>query len=67
MLVVICCLYTLTGPYFTPIDLASFAQQLDDAERERMAEGDTTSAEYLRYLQVLLTPNDYVFETNIFA
>lgn len=42
-----------TGPYFTPIDLANFAQELDDAEREKMAEGDTTSAEYLRFLQVL--------------
>ena len=42
----------LTGPYFTPIDLANFAQELDDAERERMAEGDTSSAEFLRFLQV---------------
>lgn len=41
-----------TGPYFTPIDLANFAQELDDAERERMAEGDTSSAEFLRFLQV---------------
>lgn len=41
----------LQGPYFTPIDLANFAQELDDAERERMAEGDTSSAEFLRFLQ----------------
>lgn len=47
-------LVTHTGPYFTAIDLANFAQELDDAERERMAEGDTSSPEYLRFLQVLL-------------
>jgi len=40
------------GPYFTPIDLANFARELDEAERERMAEGDTQSVEFLKYMQV---------------
>ncbi|XP_065913940.1 ataxin-3-like isoform X2 [Dysidea avara] len=41
----------LQGPYFTPIDLANFARELDEAERERMAEGDTQSVEFLKYMQ----------------
>ncbi|XP_066281157.1 ataxin-3-like isoform X2 [Branchiostoma lanceolatum] len=41
----------LQGEYFTAVDLASFAQQLDEAERERMAEGGTTTAEYQHFLQ----------------
>ena len=52
---------SLTGPYFTPIDLANFAQELDDAERERMAEGDTTSAEYLRFLQVFINTEQITY------
>lgn len=51
MLAVNYCLW-LTGPYFSPIDLANFARELDDAELEKMSEGDTTSAEYMKFLQV---------------
>ena len=43
---------TFVGPYFTPIDLANFARELDEAERQRMAEGDTQSVEFLKYMQV---------------
>ncbi|XP_020913568.1 ataxin-3 isoform X2 [Exaiptasia diaphana] len=46
------CLNTLLqGPYFTPVDLASIGQSLDDEERQRMAEGDVNSEEYQRFLQ----------------
>ncbi|KAK3742742.1 hypothetical protein QZH41_018967 [Actinostola sp. cb2023] len=39
------------GPYFTPVELASLGQSLDDEERQRMAEGDTNSEEFQRFLQ----------------
>ncbi|XP_071962101.1 ataxin-3-like [Antedon mediterranea] len=41
----------LQGQYFSAVDLADIAQQLDEAERERMAEGDVTSQEYQQFLQ----------------
>ncbi|XP_078090386.1 ataxin-3 isoform X2 [Mustelus asterias] len=41
----------LQGEYFSPIDLSTIAQQLDDEERERMAEGGTTTEEYRIFLQ----------------
>eukprot|EP00051_Salpingoeca_urceolata_P011624 m.144425 g.144425 ORF g.144425 m.144425 type:complete len:253 (+) comp17193_c0_seq3:1147-1905(+) len=41
----------LQGPRFTAVDLADHARQLDDAERQRMAEGGTDSLEYLRFMQ----------------
>ena len=42
----------LLGPLYTAVDLAEVAKQLDDAEKERMAEGDTNSAEFLNFMQV---------------
>ena len=39
----------LSGPYFTAIDLANFARELDEDERMRMAEGGLDSPQYLRY------------------
>lgn len=45
------CFCNSLGPYFTPVDLASFAQSLDDEERLRMAEGDVNSEEYQTFLQ----------------
>ena len=38
-----------TGPYFTAVDLANFARELDEDERIRMAEGGLDSPQYLRY------------------
>ncbi|KAI1287564.1 Ataxin-3 [Halotydeus destructor] len=40
----------LQGSYFTAVDLASFAQQLDDEERRQMAEAGEQSDEYKRFL-----------------
>ena len=41
----------LQGPYFNAVDLASIAKDLDEAERQRMAEGSTNSLEYMNFLQ----------------
>ncbi|KAL2095451.1 hypothetical protein ACEWY4_010170 [Coilia grayii] len=41
----------LQGEYFTPVELSSIAQQLDEEERMRMAEGGVTSDEYRTFLQ----------------
>ena len=41
-----------TGPYFTVMNLADIARQLDEDERERMAEGDVTSQDYQEFLKV---------------
>ncbi|XP_033115921.1 ataxin-3-like isoform X2 [Anneissia japonica] len=41
----------LQGQYFSAVDLADIARQLDEAEREKMAEGDVTSREYQQFLQ----------------
>jgi len=42
----------LQGSYFTPVDLAILAQQMDDEERLRMAESGVDSEEYRRFLEV---------------
>ena len=42
-------LFPIAGPYFTAVDLANFAKELDDDERMRMAEGGLDSPQYLRY------------------
>ena len=36
------------------MDLADIARQLDEDERERMAEGDMTSKDYQEFLQVIM-------------
>ncbi|PIK58248.1 putative ataxin-3 [Apostichopus japonicus] len=41
----------LQGPYFSAVDLATIAHQLDESERQTMAEGDLDSPEYLQFLQ----------------
>ncbi|XP_073233239.1 ataxin-3-like isoform X2 [Porites lutea] len=41
----------LQGPYFTAVDLADIARQLDEDERDRMAEGDVTSNDYQEFLK----------------
>lgn len=43
----------LQGPYFTPVDLASLAQRMDDEERLRMSESGVDSDEYRRFLEVV--------------
>lgn len=48
VVVVVC----LAGPYFTAVDLAAIAQDLDDTERRMMAEGDVESEEYKNFLKV---------------
>lgn len=42
----------LQGPYFTAVDLATLAQQMDEQERERMAENGIESEEYRNFIQV---------------
>ncbi|KAF2881107.1 hypothetical protein ILUMI_25073 [Ignelater luminosus] len=41
----------LQGAYFTPVDLSTLAQRLDEEERIRMAECGEESEEYQRFLQ----------------
>uniref|UniRef100_A0A8D0HCS0 ubiquitinyl hydrolase 1 n=1 Tax=Sphenodon punctatus TaxID=8508 RepID=A0A8D0HCS0_SPHPU len=41
----------LQGEYFSPVELSSIAQQLDEEERIRMAEGGMSSEEYRTFLQ----------------
>ncbi|PKU36077.1 hypothetical protein llap_13621 [Limosa lapponica baueri] len=41
------------GEYFSPVELSSIAQQLDEEERMRMAEGGVSSEEYRTFLQVI--------------
>ncbi|XP_018335950.1 ataxin-3 [Agrilus planipennis] len=41
----------LQGAYFTPVDLSSLAQRMDEEERLRMAESGEDSEEYQRFLQ----------------
>lgn len=42
----------LQGSYFTPVDLATLGQRMDDEERMRMAESGVDSDEYRRFLEV---------------
>ncbi|XP_070577520.1 ataxin-3-like [Ptychodera flava] len=41
----------LQGEYFTAVELASLARELDEEEMKRMAEGGVTSPEYLKFLE----------------
>ncbi|CAH1395501.1 unnamed protein product [Nezara viridula] len=41
----------LQGPYFTPVDLATLAEKMDDEERLRMAESGIDSDDYRRFMQ----------------
>ena len=42
----------LQGAYFTAVDLAEIARELDEDERRTMAEGGMQSHEYQQFLQV---------------
>lgn len=55
----------LQGPFYTAVDLASLAQQLDDEERQQMAEGQgVDSDEYRRFLQ---QPSGNMDDTGFFS
>lgn len=41
----------LQGAYFTPVDLSTLAQKMDEEERQRMAENGEESEEYQKFLQ----------------
>ncbi|CAH1792072.1 unnamed protein product [Owenia fusiformis] len=41
----------LQGQYFTAVDLAEIARQLDDSERNQMAEGGVDTEEYRKFLE----------------
>ncbi|XP_026085090.1 ataxin-3 [Carassius auratus] len=41
----------LQGEYFSPVELSSIAQQLDEEERVRMAEGGVQTEEYRTFMQ----------------
>lgn len=41
----------LQGAYYTPVDLSTLAQKMDDEERQRMAENGEESEEYQKFLQ----------------
>ena len=45
----------LQGQYFSPVDLAEIAQQLDESEREQMAVGGLQTEEYKRFMEVVIS------------
>ncbi|XP_061467962.1 ataxin-3 isoform X5 [Rhineura floridana] len=51
----------LQGEYFSPVELSSIAQQLDEEERIRMAEGGVSSEEYRTFLQPSVNMDDSGF------
>ena len=48
------------------MDLADIARQLDEVERERMAEGDVTSEDYQEFLKVFQFSNAALFNLTAF-
>ena len=55
----------LQGPFYTAVDLASLAQQLDDEARLQMAEGQgLDSDEYRRFIQ---QPSGNMDDTGFFS
>jgi ataxin-3 len=49
----------LQGQYFSPVELADIAQQLDESEREQMAVGGLQTEEYRRFMKVKLGFNEF--------
>ena len=43
----------LQGPYFTAVDLAELGRQVDETERQQIAEAGLQSQEYRRFLEVI--------------
>ncbi|XP_065828779.1 ataxin-3-like [Oscarella lobularis] len=59
------CLNSLVqGPYFTAVDLGNIARDLDEEERQRMAEGDVESEEYQKFLR---EPSHNVDDSGFFS
>lgn len=54
----------LQGPYYTAVDLATLAQQLDDEERRRMLEAGENSEEYRRFIN---QPSSNMDDTGFFS
>ncbi len=55
----------LQGSYYTAVDLATLARELDEAERMRMAEGgDPNNPEYRRFLE---QPSANMDDTGFFS
>ncbi|KAG8194766.1 hypothetical protein JTE90_026406 [Oedothorax gibbosus] len=54
----------LQAPYFTAVDLATLASQVDDQERSRMAEGGLHSEDYRRFMQ---QPSSNVDDSGYFS
>ena len=54
----------LQGPYYTAVDLATLAEQLDQEERRRMAEAGEQSDEYRRFIN---QPSRYLITSDMFA
>eukprot|EP00794_Sanderia_malayensis_P018906 gene18906-20809_t len=54
----------LQGPYYTAVDLANFAHQLDEAEKERMREGGVDTKEFLKFMQ---QPSNNMNDTGFFS
>jgi Ataxin-3 len=44
----------LQGSYFTAVDLATLANNLDEAERQQMAESGIDSVEYRQFIEVII-------------
>ena len=42
----------LQGPYFSAVDLADIGRQLDESERQQMAEGGTETEGYQHFIKV---------------
>lgn len=49
-----------SDPIFTAVDLANFAQQLDEEEKATMAEGGLTNPDFIRFMQVTRVTYIYV-------
>lgn len=54
----------LQGPYFNAVDLASIAKDLDEVERQRMAEGNVNGDDYLNFMQ---QPSSNMDDTGYFS
>lgn len=49
-----------SDPIFTAVDLANFAQQLDEEEKATMAEGGLTNPDFIRFMQVTRVTYIYI-------
>ena len=47
----VCSNLCLLGPYFSAVDLAKHARDLDEAEKTTMAEGGFDTAEFIKFME----------------